>query len=206
MATATRAEAGSSRRRQAILEAGIARFATRGFTATTTTEIADLAGVGHGTVFLHFTSKEALFQAALLEPLAEIEPLFAVPPSEAGAVLPQLRTIVREHCAHVATHESYLLLVHYVLGQHKRFPTLARRLREFARRSTAGLSALVARGQRNGELGPGRPELVALSYFAFLQGLAITLRAPATDPIWTAMADRALRLFAPIEINGRMGT
>lgn len=202
MAVSTRVEAGSHRRR-AILDAAIAQFAERGFTATTSTGVAEQAGVGHGTVFLHFTSKEALFEAALLEPLAEIEPLFAVSPSESGPVLPQLRTIVREHCAHVAKHESYLRLVHYVLGQQKRFPTLARRLREFARHSTEGLTTLVARGQRKGELGAGRPELVALSYFAFLQGLAITLRAPATDPIWAAMADRALRLFGPAEMDGR---
>ena len=32
-------------------------------------EVAQAAGISHGTIFLYFPSKDALFRAAVLEPL-----------------------------------------------------------------------------------------------------------------------------------------
>ena len=47
-------------------------FAERGFPATTTKEIADAAGVAHGTVFLVAATKEALLVKVLEERLREV--------------------------------------------------------------------------------------------------------------------------------------
>lgn len=53
------------RRRGEILEAATELFAQRGFIETEVQEIADRAGVGKGTVYRYYPSKEELFQAAL---------------------------------------------------------------------------------------------------------------------------------------------
>jgi AcrR family transcriptional regulator len=49
----------------AIVEAGRSLFAERGYAATTTTDIADLAGVSPATLFRHFASKSAIALAGL---------------------------------------------------------------------------------------------------------------------------------------------
>lgn len=53
------------RRRSEILNAATTVFANRGFAATDVQEIADKTGVGKGTVYRYFPSKECLFLAAV---------------------------------------------------------------------------------------------------------------------------------------------
>lgn len=60
--------AGGARRaggdkREAIVEAALALFVERGFYGTAVPEIADRAGVGAGTIYRYFESKEALVNA-----------------------------------------------------------------------------------------------------------------------------------------------
>ena len=52
-------------RRAAILAAARAAFSEHGYTKTTIREIAHRAGVTHGLVLMHFSSKERLFLAAV---------------------------------------------------------------------------------------------------------------------------------------------
>ncbi|MFD7659823.1 TetR family transcriptional regulator [Actinosynnema sp. NPDC059797] len=62
--------------RAAILDAARAAFAERGYDRATIREIAQRAGVTHGLVMRHFTSKEQLFLAAVPGPrdLGELLP------------------------------------------------------------------------------------------------------------------------------------
>ncbi len=55
----------ASETRARIIEAAFALFAEKGFAGTTTREIADCAAVNEVTIFRHFHSKEALFQAGI---------------------------------------------------------------------------------------------------------------------------------------------
>ncbi|MBA3391598.1 MAG: TetR/AcrR family transcriptional regulator [Deltaproteobacteria bacterium] len=52
-----------SDKREAILDAALALFVERGFWGTAVPEIADRAGVGAGTIYRYFDSKEALVNA-----------------------------------------------------------------------------------------------------------------------------------------------
>jgi AcrR family transcriptional regulator len=47
-------------KREVILEAALEQFVSRGFHGTTVPEVADRAGVGAGTIYRYFASKEAL--------------------------------------------------------------------------------------------------------------------------------------------------
>jgi AcrR family transcriptional regulator len=57
-------EPGFSDRERAILRAAIHLFAREGFAQTDVQEIADVVGLGKGTIYRHFGNKEALFLAA----------------------------------------------------------------------------------------------------------------------------------------------
>ncbi|HEU0033125.1 MAG TPA: TetR/AcrR family transcriptional regulator [Kofleriaceae bacterium] len=61
-AIATRRAAGGDKR-EAILDAALELFVERGFFGTAVPEIADRAGVGAGTIYRYFESKEALVNA-----------------------------------------------------------------------------------------------------------------------------------------------
>src|SRR6185503_20328625 len=50
-------------KREAIMTAALELFVERGFFGTAVPEIADKAGVGAGTIYRHFESKEALVNA-----------------------------------------------------------------------------------------------------------------------------------------------
>ncbi len=63
-----------------ILAAASQLFATRGYDASTTREIADAAGIATGTLFNYFATKEAILTSLAAEAMADIDI-----PGEAGA-------------------------------------------------------------------------------------------------------------------------
>ncbi len=63
MATTEVVSAGKSDKRQAILDASLGLFAERGFHGTAVPAIAKAAGVGAGTVYRYFDSKEGIVNA-----------------------------------------------------------------------------------------------------------------------------------------------
>lgn len=50
-----------------LLEAGQTLFSSQGYAATSMRQIAEKAGLALGSIYNHFSSKEAIFQAILLE-------------------------------------------------------------------------------------------------------------------------------------------
>lgn len=50
-----------------LLEAGQTQFNSQGYAATSMRQIAEKAGLALGSIYNHFSSKEAIFQAILLE-------------------------------------------------------------------------------------------------------------------------------------------
>jgi AcrR family transcriptional regulator len=58
-----RAKAAPADKREAILDAALELFVERGFHGTAVPEIAERAGVGAGTIYRHFASKEAIVNA-----------------------------------------------------------------------------------------------------------------------------------------------
>jgi AcrR family transcriptional regulator len=71
MTAARPLRADAQRNRARVMAAAERVFAERG-TAASTEEVARAAGVGVGTVFRHFPSKEALLQALVVERLARV--------------------------------------------------------------------------------------------------------------------------------------
>lgn len=65
----------SAERRQSIIDAAIPLFARKGFTGTTTREIAEAAGVSEALVFKLFASKTALYDA-IFESCGDVSPAF----------------------------------------------------------------------------------------------------------------------------------
>ena len=59
-------------RPQQLLEAALALFVEKGFTATRSEEVAHLAGVSKGTLYLYYPSKEELFKAVVRQNISAL--------------------------------------------------------------------------------------------------------------------------------------
>jgi AcrR family transcriptional regulator len=188
-AKASRADK-SALRRDAILAAALEEFSARGFAAARLEDVAQRAGVGKGTIYLHFRDKEALFQeliSTMLVPfIANIE---ATPPS--GVPI----RMVLERFVDLFLREIYATdrrkLIRLIMTEGSRFPQLAEfHYNNVVKRAVAAMGALMAGAYARGEL---RND--ALARFPHL------IAAPAMMSIvWSGLFDR----FAPLDVAALM--
>jgi AcrR family transcriptional regulator len=152
MARRTRAEQ-SEDRRLAIVHAALEEFILRGFAAARIGDIAERAGVAKGTVYLHFTDKEAMFEAIVRDALSpvvaglrSIEPSADMPVRAAleRIALPLLREIVESRRGDV---------LRLLISEGRRFPRLATFYHaEILTPAMANLRRLLRHAAERGEL------------------------------------------------------
>ena len=137
-------------RRQQILNAAINLFAEGGFRGVTTKRIARSAGVSEGTIFLHFPTKHALYDAILLEKMRAQRPAALIlddPHASLTDILTRLadRLLDKEH----RNPALLRLLLYSALEEH----SLAKDLyRVHLEGPFQGLTALLRRARERGEI------------------------------------------------------
>ena len=189
-------------KRNQILTSAIRLFAQNGFTSTTVSDIAKNAGVSFGTVFTYFENKEALFEAAIIEPLMDFDSVFTRHEINEKPITEQLEGIIEEQIMFMAEHRDYLQLIQQVLGQPAKFPNLLERLDQYFARMLKDLVPFIEKGQENHELSTGDPELIGASYISFLIGVRLTFTDLGLSEVWKSLIPQALRLFGPIKLGG----
>ena len=156
-------------KRDAILEAATAAFRDEGFECTSMDRIAELAGASKRTVYNHFGSKEALFQAVVARLFEEAAALKQVEWDAERPIEHQLADFARAKTL-MAEDERSLCLSRVVLGVCVKQPEL---LREVLNRAEQDENALVI-GLRNapdaGRLSVPNPELAAQMFWAMAGG------------------------------------
>ncbi|MCB9545722.1 MAG: TetR/AcrR family transcriptional regulator [Myxococcales bacterium] len=116
--------AAASRKRRDILEAATAVFRDEGYDAASMDRIAERAGASKRTVYNHFGSKEALFQAVVATLMADMHALKRLPFDPARPVADQLADYARSKTA-VTENPSWMALLRVLLGVFARDPALA---------------------------------------------------------------------------------
>lgn len=91
------------RTRSLLIDAAVDLMAERGITATRTIDVAERAGVAHGTVFVHFPTREDLIAAVVGEHAGQI----AVRLHELAGEGVTVRDILSAHLAGLAEHEAF---------------------------------------------------------------------------------------------------
>ena len=127
-------------------------FIARGFAATRLEDVAKRAGVAKGTIYLHFTDKEALFQELIRSAVVPLVDRLAAPPVAGGSARAMFESFA-ETIAHdvVATRRGDILRLFLTEGS--RFPSLAEFYhREVIARGMAGMRALIQYGIARGEI------------------------------------------------------
>jgi TetR/AcrR family transcriptional regulator, cholesterol catabolism regulator len=158
-------ERNKQEKRAALLAAARALFARRGFAATTTAEIAERAGVGAGTLFLYFASKDDLLVAIFRADMdAVVEHAFATLPKRASL----LAELLHVYGAMIAFHERDPELAR-AFAKEMLFVSAANlaSVFEFIDGVGARLASRIALRQARGELDPSvSAERVADNCFA----------------------------------------
>jgi AcrR family transcriptional regulator len=102
-------------RREAILDAATELFAERGFEGTSLRDVAERVGVRKASLFHHFASKEALYEAAIDRLVADLQEPLAVIYSSGGTYVELLETLTstlvgalgtRPHAARLLVREA----------------------------------------------------------------------------------------------------
>lgn len=182
-------------KREKILEAAIPMFADYGLSATTVASIAKQAGVGFGTVFNYFPKKEDLFKSAVLEPLDKQRDLLGEIKDDPGTPHEKLRKMIIRHIEYYSLNRNQMRLMFYVLGQPERFPDISEALFAFAREFFAVIVPIVQEGQTMGEIPEFDPIGLSWSYFAYINGVVMTMLDPPDDPKWEQFILHGCRLF-----------
>ena len=150
----------ADQRRRQLIDTATHLFATRGFSGTTTREIAAAAGVNEAIIFRFFPHKDDLYAAILESKSAD---------SRTDALVETLRTAADagDDIAVVAT------VVHHVVDHHRRDPEFLRLMlhsaleghsfaRQYRERHFAPLHAFllayIESRQKDGRFRPGHPE------------------------------------------------
>jgi len=177
-------------RREAILAAALDEFSARGFEAARIDDVARRAGVGKGTIYLHFRDKEALFQdlvRTMLVPL--VAGLEAAKPGDQP-----VRKLI-ESFVELFVREVYNTrrrnVVRLILTEGQRFPSLAEfYYHEVVERAMAAMRALLERAVARGELKDDT--LVKFPQLIIAPGIVAI--------IWSGLFDR----LRPIDVGALM--
>jgi AcrR family transcriptional regulator len=196
-AKASSSEPSSSRaeraagRRQAIIDAALDEFISRGFTATRLDDIAQRAGVAKGTIYLHFKDKESMFEELIRTALVPLIGRLHAPPAVGGSVRDAIEGFARTFVQEVASTRRGEI-VRLIVAEGPRFPSIADfYYREVVSRGFAAMRALI-------ELGVARGEIKQKNLARFPQILV----APALIAvIWQSLFGR----HAPLDATAMLG-
>ena len=145
-------------KRKAIIEGATQVFSRNGYARTRMAEVARTAGVGKGTIYEYFRSKEALFYATFKPFIIESEALVQAPLRDADRTAAEcLKVIANELLqAWMAKMDLYGLMMEFwsattVLPSRQRFKDTFQNAYTDFRRS---LAAVIQRGIDSGEFEP----------------------------------------------------
>ena len=142
----------TAERREAIIEAALDEFISRGFTATRIDDVARRAGVAKGTIYLHFKDKESMFEELIRTALVPLIGRLHAPPPSGGSVRDAVEAFARTFIQEVATTRRGDI-VRLIVAEGPRFPSIADfYYREVVSRGLAGMRGLIELAVSRGEI------------------------------------------------------
>lgn len=112
-------------RRNAIIDAGFQEFALQGFTATKLDDVAVRAGIGKGTIYLYFDSKEKLFEEVVRKNMLPIVDEAKQNVATFQGTASELLTMHFRRMYEVLHEDRMPELVAMIMSEAARFPTIA---------------------------------------------------------------------------------
>ena len=156
-------------KRQSILDAAIQAFSDEGYDATSMDRIADRAGASKRTVYNHFPSKDALFQAVIDCYGREMHAFKEIRYDSARSLAEQLGEFADAELA-VVNHPTWQRFFKVLLAVFIRDPELARQAMARHEPGEDTLVTWVAAAAADGRLSVADPQLAARVFSAMVGG------------------------------------
>jgi TetR/AcrR family transcriptional regulator of autoinduction and epiphytic fitness len=189
----------SESKRAAVLQAAAEAFLRSGFTLTSMDTIAEAAGVSKRTVYNHFQSKDALFDALIEEKWASLAPAAIVPPPHLS-VETRLKNVARDRLRVLLSKES-IGLFRIVFAESVTSPAMLRAYLGAGQHSDfLGMGKLLSEEVKRGRLQIDSPQTAATQFWGLVMNgtfwpLAIGLRSPPDETEIEIVIDEAVRTF-----------
>ena len=197
-------------RRTHIIQSAVALFASKGFAATTTSDICRAAGISTGSLFYYFPSKQAVFYGIWELDRTEWEDVFAAAEADPDPWA-ALMAIVDKLAADAVEPIMAGLLVE-VIAQAHRDHEFAAGLAENDRRQISGVASLIRRLREAGLADPGLSDEEAARWVLTLTDSFLGRGYPEPERDVDAAVDtakvliaRALRLTRSTHLGGDGG-
>lgn len=141
-------------RRELVIAAAVQLFAERGYEATSTAELARVAGVSEGTIFHHFKTKDGVLVHILTNMLDGYAEAMERKLAGTRSGMEAIEGILRCHFDYVAEHSTECLVIFRDIPSHILMPTFpARPLIETGiRRFIQFIRASIQRGMQDGTI------------------------------------------------------
>jgi len=167
-----RAKRDTSKKRESIVDAATRAFRDEGYEATSMDLIAELAGASKRTVYNHFPSKQALFQAVIDKAMGQMLALKKVKYDPERTLEEQLEQFANAKLQSVQD-PSWLSLTKVVLSVFIRDPELARDTISRAMADEDALVVWLKAAMADGRIVADDPELAASLFWATMTGAFI---------------------------------
>jgi len=142
-------------RRTAIIDAALDAFTQQGFTATKLDEVAVRAGIGKGTIYLYFDSKENLFEEVVRQTLFPIRDAAEARVDNFTGSAAELLTLHLSHFYSAMSNSKIPPLMAMLAGEAWRFPSIAEFFyEEIISKSQRILRRILNKGVESGEFHP----------------------------------------------------
>ncbi|MEY9970546.1 AcrR family transcriptional regulator [Lysinibacillus sp. RC46] len=163
-------------RKEQILQAALIVFARRGMVATKISDIAKEAGLSHGLVYHYFDSKDEIFSMLVKKAANSSIETIQKAIEQMGTPLEKLKWMTEQILNNlIDTEHTFLFLI---MIQASTSDAIPNEVKEFLTRDNAlspveAILPMIVAGQEEGEIISANPVTLAVTYFAFIQGLAI---------------------------------
>lgn len=171
-------------KREVILEAALELFVERGFFGTAVPEIAERAGVGAGTIYRYFESKEALVNALYRQIKTRFAHLTLDDFPASAPTREQFRTLWMRMAEHATAHPQAFVFME--LHHHARY--LDDDSRALEQRLAELFTGVVTSAQARGTLKAGPPRLImgmVMGAFVGVIRSCIEVEQPLERADWT---------------------
>jgi AcrR family transcriptional regulator len=174
------------------LDAAIKLFSEREFDRTTVDEIASLAGVGKGTIYLYFQNKEQIFMAIIEQGLENISQLLEEVANSSEEFPKRFYHLIYENLKFVETNQSfYRLLLKERMNLTLCNNDSQQRLLALHQKMHQMGCAFFESGIAQGYIRPGNPALYSLAFAGIISNFGIQWLMEGCPGSLTAQAEQA---------------
>lgn len=171
-------------RRAAIIEAALEAFTHQGFNATKLDDVAERAGIGKGTIYLYFDSKENLFEEVVRQNLFPIRDEAEKYVEEFTGSASELLASHFRNMYKAMSNPRIPPLIQMISSETLRFPTIAAFFyQEVITKSHVMMRKIIQRGVDSGEFRPEATEYPQILAAPMLLGVTWNLQFREQAPI-----------------------